>query len=253
MFAKVFTQIFASSIAEHYTTRHVFMDLLVLADSEGVVDMTMSAIARTTNVPLEVVQKAIAELSAPDEHSRSPDEEGRRIALIDSHRDWGWRIINYAHYRQLRDEEGRRAYHRDYMRKKRKAAGVTPSNGNVTGKPREVSSTPVKSREGLLTSVKARDAASTHAEGEEEAEAEESNTLVASDKPKPTRQEFFASLRANEAYAGIDIEREFGKMTAWCNTHQKQATQRRFVNWLNRVDKPLTAPAAVRRSKDANI
>jgi hypothetical protein len=160
MFAKVYSQIFASSIAENYTTRHVFMDLLVLADSEGVVDMTASAISRTTNVPLDVVRKAIQELSEPDEASRSPEEEGRRIALIDSHRDWGWRIINYDHYRQLRDEEGRRAYHRDYMRKKRREAGVKP-------------------REGLLSSVKPRDAASTHAEGEGDAEGD--NT------PKPPK------------------------------------------------------------------
>lgn len=151
MFAKVYSQIFASSIAENYTTRHVFMDLLVLADSEGVVDMTMGAIARTTNVPLSVVEAAIKELSEPDDASRSPEEEGRRIALIDSHREWGWRIINYGHYRQLRDEEGRRAYHRDYMREKRRKEGVKP-------------------REKVLRPVKSRDAASTHAEGEGDAE-----------------------------------------------------------------------------------
>jgi hypothetical protein len=29
-------------------------------------------------------------------------------------RAWGWRIVNYKHYRQLKREEDRRSYHRDY-------------------------------------------------------------------------------------------------------------------------------------------
>ena len=43
MFAKVFTQIFDSSIAENYEVRHVFEDMLKLADREGAVDMTGEA------------------------------------------------------------------------------------------------------------------------------------------------------------------------------------------------------------------
>ena len=159
MFAKVYTQIFASSIAENYTTRHVFMDLLVLADPEGVVDMTMGAISRTTNVPLDVIKQAIQELSEPDKSSRSPEEEGRRIALIDSHRDWGWRIINYDHYRTLRDEEARRSYNRNYMRKYR--------NGDEDPEP--VKS--VKTCKDPSTSVRSRKAPST--QEEEEVEGEE--------------------------------------------------------------------------------
>lgn len=116
MFAKVFSQIFDSSIAENYQTRHVFTDLLVLADIEGNVDMTLSGISRRTNVPVEVVRKAIEELEAPDPYSRSKESDGRRIELIDPSRGWGWRIINYAHYRGLRDQESRRAYFREQQR-----------------------------------------------------------------------------------------------------------------------------------------
>jgi hypothetical protein len=116
MFAKVFEQIFNSSIAVDYTVRHMFMDMLVLADSQGVVDMTYEAIARRTGVPLDKVIASIGELMKPDAQSRSRKEDGARIALVDSHRDWGFRIVNYPHYRNLRDEEGRRAYSRDYMR-----------------------------------------------------------------------------------------------------------------------------------------
>lgn len=122
MFAKIFAQIFDSSIADNYRHRHVFMDLLVLADSDGVIDMTAGAIARRTNVPLEEVEEALAALAAPDPASRTPGDDGRRLLPLDSGRAWGWQIVNYHHYRRIRDEESRREYFRDYRRQEREAA-----------------------------------------------------------------------------------------------------------------------------------
>jgi hypothetical protein len=119
MFAKIFGQIFESSIADNHKHRHIFMDLLVLADSDGVVDMTVEAVARRTNVPLEDVREAITAFCLPDERSNSPHEEGRRLLPIDQRKQWGWQIVNYHHYRAIRDEESRRAYMREYMRAER--------------------------------------------------------------------------------------------------------------------------------------
>lgn len=130
MFVKVFAQILDSSLADDYLVRLVFEDLLKLADAEGIVDMTPSAIARRTHVPLEIVLRGIERLSAPDPESRSPQEEGRRIVLLDTHRSWGWRVVNYLHYRNIRDEDGRRKYMREYMRNKRSTGkhSVNPVN-----------------------------------------------------------------------------------------------------------------------------
>lgn len=122
MYAKIFTQIFDSSIAENYEVRHVFEDMLKLADRDGVVDMTMEAIARRTNVPLEKVKFGIAELLKADPKSRSGQNGGRRIIPIDSRRDWGWLIVNYQHYRELQDEDARRSYFRDAKRRERSKA-----------------------------------------------------------------------------------------------------------------------------------
>lgn len=124
MFAKVFDQIFDSSIAENYQHRHVFMDLLVMADSDGVVDKTAEAIARKANVPLEIIQEAIAALSGPDTRSRTPHEDGRRLLPIDERRPWGWQIVNYHHYRAIRDEEARREYWRTYKQAERESKRV---------------------------------------------------------------------------------------------------------------------------------
>jgi hypothetical protein len=94
------------------------MDLLVLADIDGCVNMTASAIARTTNVPLEQVTDAIEALSMPDVDSQNKSHDGRRLVPIEEGRSWGWRIVSYQEYRKIRDEEQRREYHRDYYEKK---------------------------------------------------------------------------------------------------------------------------------------
>ena len=128
VFAKIFAQIFDSSIAGDYVVRHVFMDLLVLADRDGVVDMTLDAISRRTNVPEEMVAHAIKELMKPDRKSRSHQVDGCRIIAIDSHRDWGWQIVNYEHYRNIKDEEARRTYFRDKQRAHRAKSQTQPTD-----------------------------------------------------------------------------------------------------------------------------
>jgi hypothetical protein len=128
MFAKVFEQIYDSSIADDFLVRLVFEDFLVLADRDGVVDMTPRAIAGRTNVPLEIVQRGIEKLSSPDPESRTPNHEGRRIMPLDQHRSWGWQIVNYQQYRDIRNEDGRKEYMRNYMRKRRKPDPNTEVN-----------------------------------------------------------------------------------------------------------------------------
>ena len=93
-------------------------------------------------------------------------------------------------------------------------------------------------------------------EGEGEGEGEENKTLGAtgsaevsaptsvlkpkrSPKPKPDDAEWLAGLASDPTYKGLDVAQEHGKMTRWCETNGRQATRRRFVNWLNRCDKPL--------------
>ena len=132
MYAKVFSQIFDSSIAEKYLTRLVFTDLLTLADINGVVDMTHEAIARRTNVPLETVRAAIEQLEQPDPRSRTPVSEGRRLARLDEHRDWGWFVVNYSTFRKIASEEQRREKSLARVHKYRGKTPVTQCNAPVT-------------------------------------------------------------------------------------------------------------------------
>ena len=105
MFAKIFSQIYDSSIVEDSEMRFTFMDMLVLADVNGVVDMTHEAIARRTNRPIETIRSTILKLESPDMRSRTPDAEGRRVKRLDEHRDWGWVIVNYDAFRRIASEE----------------------------------------------------------------------------------------------------------------------------------------------------
>lgn len=136
MYAKIFTQIFDSSIVEDPELRFTFMDLLVLADVNGVVDMTHEAISRRTNRPLDVILKTIKQLESPDPRSRTPDDNGIRIVRLDDHRDWGWEILNYQRFRELASEEQRREKTKLRLRKFRSnqqvATDVTHRNAAVT-------------------------------------------------------------------------------------------------------------------------
>ena len=133
MFGKIFEQIYDSSIAEDWTVRTVFQDFIVLADINGVVDRTPEAISRRTNVPIEVVKAAIAQLESPDPRSRSPDENGARIVRLDEHRDWGWMIVNYQRFREIASDEQRREKTRVRVaRFKLRHKGLTDGNAPVT-------------------------------------------------------------------------------------------------------------------------
>lgn len=137
MYAKVFSQIFDSSIADDYELRHFFMDLLVLADSDGIVDMTASAISARTRMPLEKVLSLLQRLELPDDQSRTPDADGRRIQRLDEHRDWGWLIINYDRFRAIGNDMERKqqvkARVARYRSKMRNINDVTLCNADVTG------------------------------------------------------------------------------------------------------------------------
>lgn len=58
-------------------------------------------------------------------------------------------------------------------------------------------------------------------------------------RAKEADQDWIAELEANEAYRGIDIKRELGKAQAWASVKGVGVTRQRFINWLNKVDKPV--------------
>ena len=54
-------------------------------------------------------------------------------------------------------------------------------------------------------------------------------------------EDWLNQLGTNPAYSLIDVRREYSKMQTWCGVNRKMPTRRRFVAWLNRIDKPMDA------------
>jgi hypothetical protein len=129
MYGKIFRQMYRGTLATvgPWEALVTFQQLIVLADQEGVVDMTIEAIVRETTIPMEIIRKGVDALEQPDPESRNPAEEGRRLVRLRDNSTWGWQIVNYNYYRKLKREEDRRDYHRQYYREKRRKRVSTVS------------------------------------------------------------------------------------------------------------------------------
>lgn len=112
MYGKLFTSLYQGTLRGCADEILVFTNLIAHADIYGHVDKHWRSISEETGISVERVKAAIANLEAPDPESRSPEEEGRRIVPMDEHRAWGWRIVNYAKYRSIRNEDDRREQNR---------------------------------------------------------------------------------------------------------------------------------------------
>jgi hypothetical protein len=134
MYAKLMSRITESSLMEEpVAVRYCFMMMLAIADPEGYVIGTDVAIARRMNIPTDEFQEHLSKLMEPDPHSNSSDHEGRRVITSDGER--GYYVVNYRKYRDTRDEEQRREYMKEYMRKRRAEKAVAPVNFGKLCKP----------------------------------------------------------------------------------------------------------------------
>lgn len=111
--------------------------MLAMADSKGRVWASVPGLANRARVPIEDAQDAITRFLSPDAYSRTPEHEGRRIEPIDG----GWRLLNHAKYRAIRDEEAVKESKRNYIntrRAKEKDSSVeqsrSPSNAVEHGR-----------------------------------------------------------------------------------------------------------------------
>lgn len=70
---------------------------------------------------------------------------------------------------------------------------------------------------------------------------------------EPSDADWLRELGESTAYQGIDVPREYAKMGVWCKTARKQPSRRRFINWLNKVEKPLRMPEKRQQLDPAKI
>lgn len=114
MYGKIWGSMFDGSlVASGWEAIITFMVLIVLADKDGEVDMTPQALSNRTTIPLDILEKGLAQLMEPDPYSRNDHSDGRRIELAYPGRDWGWRIVNYETYAKAVNREALRAHWRE--------------------------------------------------------------------------------------------------------------------------------------------
>lgn len=74
--------------------------LLSQKDRNGEIDMHPNLLAAKIGVPVDTLMACIDDFMKPDPGSRTKDHDGRRLELIDpASRNWGWRVLNHAKYR----------------------------------------------------------------------------------------------------------------------------------------------------------
>lgn len=118
-YAKLFSSIVTSSMwSEDSDTRVVWVTMLALKDQYGEITASVPGLSRLANVSLDACRKALDTFLKPDPHSRTVDNDGRRIVEIPG----GWRVLNHELYRKLMDEDERREYKRTHEASRRAAA-----------------------------------------------------------------------------------------------------------------------------------
>lgn len=177
-FTKLFSSITASTVwCESSDTRVVWITMLAMADKHGRVWASIPGLAKEAAVSVDACRVAIEKFLSPDPDSRTQDAEGRRIEPIDG----GWRLINHAKYRAVRDEEDRRAYKAQWQREHR-GAGASDAPEDKCGQP--------------LNNVDLR---SHSAEAESEAEAKKKRPSAAKDGPSPDVREIYLAYPKHKA------------------------------------------------------
>lgn len=99
-YTPVFDSVFHGTLCGRWPTLPVWMTILPMADKNGHIDMTYQAMSALTGWPIDLLRTAIEDLMRPDPDSRSAEEGGRRLVLIDPSRNWGWRVVNHRKYRE---------------------------------------------------------------------------------------------------------------------------------------------------------
>lgn len=125
-FVKLYESITRSSVwLESNETRLVWITMLVVANAEGIVEASVGGLAHLARVSKPECRAALDILEGPDDDSRSPEHEGRRVERFDG----GWLVLNHAKYRARQTD--RNAATAERMRRYRERKKAADSPGRV--------------------------------------------------------------------------------------------------------------------------
>lgn len=142
MFGKLFSSLYTGSMIGAGAVPFALMPYIISnarpdKNLGGWVELNPKLLSAIFGVTEEEVADGIEFLCQPDPRSRSPDEGGRRLVKLGP---YDYRVVNYAKYRAIKDEEDRREQnrlaqerHREKVmaKKLRKARGKGPLAGEL--------------------------------------------------------------------------------------------------------------------------
>jgi hypothetical protein len=99
-YAPLFSSLTTGTLYGRWPDIGLWPIVLSLTDRFGVVDVTPQYLAGITGLPPQEIIDCMRRFCNPDPYSRSKDEGGARLVLIDGSRDWGWKVVNHAKYRE---------------------------------------------------------------------------------------------------------------------------------------------------------
>lgn len=237
MYGKIFDSIYDGTLRADWKALITFQQLIILAGPDGVVDMTAHAIHGRTGIPLDIIEHGLKVLAEPDPHSRSSEHEGRRIVLLDEHRQWGWKLVNHAYYRDLISRADKREKDRLRIADKRKQekSGVSQDVAGCRSTSPEVADVAHAS-----CKLQATDASNTSA----------SNVKITFSADLGFQGVDGYMETWKKAYPAINVNVELEKAKAWllANPKNKKSNYARFLtNWFSRSQDraPRIAPTHI--------
>ncbi len=219
-YSKLFGSIITSTIwREDKETKILWITMLALKDKNGDVEGSVPGLADMARLTIEETEEALEKLRSPDPHSRTKDNEGRRIEDIDG----GWHVLNHNKYRDKMNADERREYLRIKQQEHR-------------------------ARQQSVNKRKRKSTLSTHTDAYTDPLKKEG----ANGSRLQSVEDWLKELEADETYKGLNVRQLYGRMLNWCKIRKKQPTKRRFVNWLNNQDLPLPSQHSARADYKRN-
>lgn len=109
MFGKFFASAFTGSMMASGPEVFAVWGYVIANTIDSSVELNPRLLAALIGSTPDRMQEAIDTLCLPDQHSRSKNDDGRRLIREGA---FQYRVTNHAKYRNIRDEEGRREYNR---------------------------------------------------------------------------------------------------------------------------------------------
>ena len=133
MYGKVFAQTYVGSMfGAGLPVMALWPYMLATCDKKGRVEVNPPMVAVMLGCTDDEVSGALSFLAAPDPNSRTKDFEGRRIEKVGQ---FLYQILNYVKYRDIRAEEERIEYQREWDRTHRPSGAARAKKASPTKSP----------------------------------------------------------------------------------------------------------------------